>query len=325
MASSKAPLHFSFGLIADIQYADHDDRMNYQQTQWRYYRNSLNHLQEAVYTWNSEENRNIEFVIQLGDLIDGRNFEKGGTSESNRALHVVSDAYKSFAGRIHHTWGNHELYNFTREQLFKTSLYSSPHRATSDNKIAYYSFTPFDGYRFVILDTFEISLIGSERGSPEFNKAVKILKNNKNEDKNSSIGISGMDRRFMAFNGGVSEKQLLWLDGVLDEASRNGERIIISGHLPIYEPATESLCLLWNFDSMLDVIHKYKCVMAYISGHDHFGGYAVDEYGVHHVTMEGVIEIPPGSNAFATVDMYQDRMMLRGYGVVASREMIFPK
>lgn len=62
-----------------------------------------------------------------------------------------------------------------------------------------------------------------------------------------------------------------------------------------------------------------------MSGHDHEGGYHLDpETGVHHVTLEGVIETPPESNAFGTVAVYDDMMVLKGYGRTPDRVLQFP-
>src|SRR3989339_648463 len=52
---------FSFGVVADVQYADAESAGS------RFYRNSAGKLEECV----SEFNKNtLEFVIHLGDLID---------------------------------------------------------------------------------------------------------------------------------------------------------------------------------------------------------------------------------------------------------------
>lgn len=65
--------------------------------------------------------------------------------------------------------------------------------------------------------------------------------------------------------------------------------------------------------------------MCFMAGHDHDGGYYQDkDTGVHHLTLEGVIETPPYSNAFGTVSVYEDRMVLKGSGRVADREFLFP-
>ena len=61
---------FSFGIIADIQYADLDDGCSFSGVK-RYYRHALDACKLAVAEW--ETNKNIVFVAQLGDIIDGFN------------------------------------------------------------------------------------------------------------------------------------------------------------------------------------------------------------------------------------------------------------
>lgn len=64
--------------------------------------------------------------------------------------------------------------------------------------------------------------------------------------------------------------------------------------------------------------------MCFLAGHDHDGGYCLDpETGVHHVTLEGVIETAPESDAFGTVYVYEDRMVLKGRGRVQDRTLMF--
>lgn len=62
-----------------------------------------------------------------------------------------------------------------------------------------------------------------------------------------------------------------------------------------------------------------------MAGHDHDGGYHRDEdSGVHYLTLEGVIETPPDCDAFGTVSVYEDRMVIKGNGRIADRELLFP-
>ena len=60
-------------------------------------------------------------------------------------------------------------------------------------------------------------------------------------------------------------------------------------------------------------------VVAYFAGHDHAGGYAVRR-GVHHVTVKGMVEAPT-ENAYAVVEVYQDRLREIGCGKEPTREL----
>ena len=92
--------------------------------------------------------------------------------------------------------------------------------------------------------------------------------------------------------------------------------ILISGHLPVFEPSTIGMRLCWNYDKILSVLHKYTCVVAYFAGHDHDGGYAMDEHGIHHITFPGVVEGEIGQPDFGTCHVYEDRIELKGHGRV---------
>ena len=77
MCEESSCILFSFGLIADVQYADIENAnreimLEKKYTRTRYYRNSLHLLREAVADWNSQELKPA-FVLQLGDLFDANN------------------------------------------------------------------------------------------------------------------------------------------------------------------------------------------------------------------------------------------------------------
>ena len=67
---------FSFGVLADVQYADIPNRLNFTKTSMRYYRNSLKCVHDAALSWNNELHK-PSFVVHLGDLIDGFNRKEG--------------------------------------------------------------------------------------------------------------------------------------------------------------------------------------------------------------------------------------------------------
>lgn len=96
------------------------------------------------------------------------------------------------------------------------------------------------------------------------------------------------------------------------------------GHLPVHPFSTDAASLAWNFEELLAVIHSHKCVVCYMAGHAHDGGYHHDkDTGVHHLTLDGVIETPPYSDAFGIVSVYADRMELKGSGRVLDRLFLF--
>lgn len=96
-----------------------------------------------------------------------------------------------------------------------------------------------------------------------------------------------------------------------------------AGHLPIHPDASDKVCLAWNYEDALSVIHSHQCVVCFLAGHLHDGGYCLDSHGVHHLTLEGIIETPPESNAFGTIYVYDDKMVLKGRGRISDRVMYF--
>ncbi|CAI9557083.1 unnamed protein product [Staurois parvus] len=326
MDETQEPL-FTFGVIADIQYADKDDGYNYVKTRMRYYRSSLSLLRDATQEWASESARPA-FIIQLGDIIDGFNVPLK-TSESS--LTKVLDEFEKLKIPIHHIWGNHEFYNFNRKQLMESKLNSTPLGETQvispeshDDLESFYAyhFSPFPKFRILLIDSYDFSVIGRDPSSQKYVKSLKVLKQkNKNADLNSPTDLD--EPQFVQFNGGISNAQLNWIGGILQSSDKNGEKVIVAGHLPIYPPSTDPICLTWNYLDVLSMLQVHPSVVAYFAGHDHDGGYCQDPHGIHHITFNGIIETPPDSQAFATMEIYEDRMELRGRGLVPNRTLIY--
>ncbi|XP_068610747.1 manganese-dependent ADP-ribose/CDP-alcohol diphosphatase [Brachionichthys hirsutus] len=315
---------FAFGVIADIQYADVDDGHNFLRTRTRYYRSSLQLLRNALESWAASPVR-PEFVLQLGDVIDAANgSSRGGPG---RALDAVLDAFGSSALEVHHAWGNHELYNFSRRELLRSGLNSGPAggQAPPGGDVHAYHFSPRAGFRFVLLDGYDVGLLGVEESSERYQQALRVIRqHNQNQNLNRPPG-SGLQERFAMFNGGFSKKQLDWLDSVLSSSDESRERVTIVCHLPVHPDSTEPSCLAWNYEDVLALLRSHSSVACFMAGHDHDGGYHRDtDTGVHHVTFEAVVETPPDSNAFATVSVYEDRMDLKGNGRTRDRVLHFP-
>lgn len=326
MEISSQPL-FTFGVIADIQFADIDDGLNFKQTRKRYYRSSIQLLRNALGKWTTAPAKPC-FILQLGDIIDGFNKKYDA---SHPALETVMKEFDSCQMDVHHVWGNHEFYNFSRDTLLRSMLNSTPSddsggRRPKSGDIYAYHFSPAPSFRFVVLDAYDVSLLGREESSAKNDQAMKLLKeHNNNEDLNHPPASSGPEQRFVKFNGGFSKEQLDWLEQVLTLADKSQEKVTVLSHLPVHPDSTDPICLAWNYDELLDMLRSHKSVVCFMAGHDHEGGYHKDSpSGAHYLTLEGVIETPPDSDAFGTVSVYHDRMMLKGYGRIPDRELLFP-
>uniref|UniRef100_J3MV87 Calcineurin-like phosphoesterase domain-containing protein n=1 Tax=Oryza brachyantha TaxID=4533 RepID=J3MV87_ORYBR len=148
----KEPL-FSFGVIADVQYADIPDGRSFLGVP-RYYRHSITVLQRAVRAWNAADKQHVRFCVNFGDIVDGF----CPKDRSLPAVQAVVAEFARFHGPAYHMLGNHCLYNLPRTKL--VSLLRMPTAAAAAEARAYYDFSPFPGYRFVVLDAYDFSAGG---------------------------------------------------------------------------------------------------------------------------------------------------------------------
>ncbi|XP_034845505.1 manganese-dependent ADP-ribose/CDP-alcohol diphosphatase isoform X4 [Mirounga leonina] len=228
--SENSEVLFSFGVIADIQYADLEDGYNFQGNRRRYYRHSLLHLRRAIEHWNTEGSP-PRCVLQLGDIIDGYNAQY---KVSEKSLELVMNTFQMLKVPVHHTWGNHEFYNFSRNYLTNSKLNTKfledqivhhPETVPSEDYYAYH-FVPFPQFRFILLDAYDLSVLGVDQSSPKYQQCLKILKeHNPNSELNSPQGLS--EPQFVQFNGGFSQEQLNWLNEVLTFSDTNQEKVVI--------------------------------------------------------------------------------------------------
>jgi manganese-dependent ADP-ribose/CDP-alcohol diphosphatase len=337
---------YTFGVLADIQYAPIPDGHSYSGNP-RYYQHAKEAARHAAIHFQEEQ---VQCVINLGDIVDGKcaDVEKwGGTIDEEKksdgcssssvghdAIDDVLEALSPYnAGRILHTYGNHELYNLSRFELgHKLSIPFI--REPTNELVGYYDHVLHEPQRqhcdddnanpwklrFVVLDSYDICLLDRcAETSKKRQAAHEILsRHNPNypEQENSPEGLVGLSRRFVAFNGGVDTPQLEWLESSMQSARENGEKVIICSHQPIHPQSSFTTCLIWNYDDVLSIVRKYSdVVIASFSGHAHKGGYIRDEdCGVHFRTFEAMLESPCPIRTYAFVDVWKDRLVVRGMG-----------
>jgi len=294
---------YAMGLIADVQWADADDGWNFARTTRRCFRGALDQLKRSVDWWNLQE---LVAVAQLGDLIDGRN-AKAGQSES--ALAGALAQLGRLRAPVLHVVGNHELYNFDRATLGDRLGLGAPP--------SYSSLRPAEGHRVLVLDTFCESINGWPEGDPRRERALRTLAdNNPNDVLNDGTswfkGMSGAAKRFVPYNGGLGKAQLAWLRTELEAAERLGEQVVILSHAILHPQACEGTTMAWDFEAALHEIHRTRCVVAVFCGHDHNGGYHLDEAGVHHVTLCSPLNEGEEGSAFGTFRSFADHFELHG-------------
>jgi beta-galactosidase len=275
-AQENKPL-FQFGLIADIQYADCDPAGS------RFYRNSLRKLEEAVDHFNKQK---VGFTINLGDVID-RNF---GDFDS------VLICLNHLKNKVYNTTGNHDYNGITDNQILYKKL-----GMTS----GYYAFDE-NNWVFIMLNTNEIADYANIAGT-EKEQELSVMLN--------QIKLSG-GRQGASWNGGISKKQLQWLNDQLAEIEKSNSKALVFSHHPLY-PESEFTAL--NNSEILNVISNYSCVKAIFSGHHHTGSFAYFK-GIPVVTVEGMIETEI-DNSFGIVKIYHDKIVLEGKGRMRLREL----
>ncbi|CAF0875521.1 unnamed protein product [Rotaria sordida] len=310
----------SFGLITDIHYANNDDRWNYSNTFLRRYRNSLNLVDQACNHWLNGIYP-IAFIIQLGDLIDGCCYTN---KTSINDLKIILEQFRNISS-IYHIWGNHELYNFTRNELLNGPLCSFDTKNIYPGHYGTFKVSP--NLRIIAIDTYELSLLGIDKNNTLYIQSMNLLrKYNQNENINDPTGLDGYQQRFIQLNGGLTQKQLIWLKEQLLQAKHLHEKVIIVGHIPIHPKACDELALLWNYEDVLDILWTFdNNILAYIAGHSHEGAYFYDEKNIHHLTFQAIVECEPDTNAFATVHVYKEYLIIEGVGRIGTYRIDFNK
>jgi manganese-dependent ADP-ribose/CDP-alcohol diphosphatase len=306
-----APL-FKFGLISDIQWADIPDGKSFHGTP-RYYREALVSARRAVAAFKAEK---VDLAIHLGDIIDFHNSHHG---LSEMALQAAIECFDTLEKPTIHCIGNHCLYNHTR-QVLNSRLGIDAHKeaASLAGEHSYFVYTPdvpTPGYKFIVLDGYDVSFLGWPPGNPLHEKAVEILNTrNPNEEKNSNNGLEGLERRFVKFGGGASDAQLEWLKKELENCRKSNNKAFICCHLCLHPETCAPTCLLWNFDQVLDILSEYSdVVVATLAGHAHRDGYFYDcKTGIHHRVCAGVLEAEPGTDCYGIVEVYSDRIEVKG-------------
>lgn len=263
------------GLIADIQYADAQTRGT------RYYRNSLNKLRDCVKDLNKQ---NVHFSLNLGDIIDR------DAKDLDPVLMILKDLKKP----IHTTTGNHDYHGITENKALYTKL---------GMPAEYYSFKQ-KGWLFIMLNTNEVASYANVAGTWK-EKELKMM----TDSIKAAKGVNAEE-----YNGGISSRQLKWVDSLLAKAERNHEKVLIFSHHPLeFSRGFTAL----NSQDILKVISRYNCVKAIFAGHHHSG-----DFGYHSsipcITLEGMVETSD-KNAYGILELYADQLVLTGYGRTTSR------
>jgi manganese-dependent ADP-ribose/CDP-alcohol diphosphatase len=272
----------TFGVIADVQYRDADPQGA------RMYRESLARLQDAVSELNR---RRPAFTVQLGDAIDGQ------FASYERILPV----FAQLEAPVYHVLGNHD---FAVEQVRLSDVIERLGLDRLGEGKGYYDFVRA-GWRFIVLNGNDLSVLAHPAGSPERARSEAMLQDLKQAGgKNAEI-----------WNGGIGPAQIDWLKRTLDAAAVARERVLVLCHFPLYPPNPATL---WNDGEILDILEVHPEVVAYFCGHKHEGDYA-ERNAVHYVNFQGMVQ--GNDTAWALVEVYEGSLKITGFGREPTRTL----
>ena len=191
-----------FGVILDVQYCDTEDGMNFDGTEKRHYRGALDCLAQAVEHWNTLPD--LQFVAQLGDLLDGQCAALG---QRNAAPATVMALFGQCHARdVYHCIGNHDLYNFDRPTLARYLR-----TARGPGGTGYYRFRPVPRWTVLVLDPYEEAIIGNPPDSVGYAAALEALQRHNPNDvlKGGGLlqGLEGPARRWLPYNGALGARR----------------------------------------------------------------------------------------------------------------------
>lgn len=285
-ASLEKDKTFSIAVVADPQYANTNPRGS------RSPRKGLPRLKHAVSEWNK---RNIDWGIILGDYIDwdDADYSKIGKSPALPALPApltgthdwthttaILDAFQQLNAPTYALLGNHEFYVPDKDADGLSKPYSVYRKYGFDQK-AYYSFR-HKGFRFIALEIDWRYHNHDARGAP--NNDYSPPKTDYEVSKAYYEDFSAWKTYW--WNGAISIKQRLWLMDLLDESAALGEKVVCMAHDPL-APAPNPHHDILNKFEILAILNGYPNVVMWLDGHDHRGGYELQN-NRHHLNLSGL-------------------------------------
>jgi len=266
---SQETSNLHFGIVSDIQYCDCDAAGS------REYRGVPDKLRTAIDTL---EEKNIEFLLNLGDLIN----------KNWNSFDTILPILNSIPVDIYSLLGNHDFYNLSEDHMDSlTTLLNMPSR--------YYTFKKGD-WRIIMLDANEMSTYAYPDGSDEKTLFADYINNMNTVNAQN-------------WNGGILSNQLVWLRNILSTADTLGEYVIVAGHPNIY-PMNMNTML--NYQEVANILEAHNSVKMYVCGHWHEGGYVYNS-NIHYLNVKAMLDYPD-STAFSVVDITDSDIIVNGFG-----------
>lgn len=270
-------------------------------------------LEKCLKEWNKDET--VEFAIQLGDIIDGNENEELTEKDMDEALRALG----VFERPMYHVIGNHCLRLWGGRQRvmerLKMETTQSWYRIETPSSVANES-----GHVFLVLDGTDISLNKWDVEDPKHKMAEEWLAQHPVEDFPNA----------MSWNGTFSSEQLDWLRNELARAREAKAKVFIFCHYPILaDHLVMEISLLWNASDVVSLLDSYSdIVVGWFCGHYHRGGSQIPGTSASnnrtwaHIALEAILTAPQQS--FATVDVHEAGVILKGTGSCSSHRWKFP-
>lgn len=292
------------GIVADTQYADCEDGAQFgDPTRKRYYRNSARILEEASECFSSSSTR---WNVVLGDILDGKCKRNNDLENS---MNRITDAIEKHSGS---GWtfviGNHDLFNYSRQQLADNPYYvpEMVKQHCSPQKL-YHCQEISSKVALVYLDTYEVSIDGGNKQKAE--ELIRAHNPNWGNNPDWLQGLSDYDKRFVPYNGGMTDIQLKWLEETLGGCKERGQAVIVFVHSALVGGCCRPASISWSGQEAMELLRDSGIVLAVISGHDHDGGYfhqltpGAPGGGIRHITPPAPLEAPPGTAAYGILHL----------------------
>ncbi|WP_397445811.1 metallophosphoesterase [Polaribacter sp. R77954] len=269
---------FKIGIIADCQYCDCEVKWD------RYYKKAPKRLKKAIAELNKDT---LSYTIHLGDFID----------KKMSSLDSILPTWNQLKSKSYHVLGNHD---FEVDSINKEKIIS---KLNLTNR--YYSFVE-NNWRFIVLDGNDLSFYGttSKLKAQQTDSLFNLLK-----DQNLPY--------VKKWNGGLSNKQLQWIQQELDAAKEKSEKVGFYCHFPIYPIDQHNI---WNRGDFIRLIKPYKNVKFFFNGHNHAGAYKLVNQ-VHYLTFKGMVDTE-NTSAFAKARFDKDSIFVEGFEREPSRKLV---
>jgi len=307
----------------------------------RHYSAVLGHVRTAAEEFRE---RQVEWVMQMGDLLDNANARVEPPCSREALAAVEAELIRSHCKgleRVHHVIGNNDIQCFSRRDWTAYEWARRARHAVGEDipevgaYTHYYHFKPFQDlrWRFVVLDSFVVSVVPNAENEEEEAKSLlravgtgsvgcasippdsssDMYRSSMFGEAYNALAPDDVRRRFTWGNGGFGKVQLAWLRAVLDDVKARGdERVMLFAHNPVHPSVVNDPDgLAYDYDECLKVVADYQdFVVACVAGHDHIGGYTYDKSThVHHLTVPSPLEASAGTGSRFLIMEFDDEMV----------------